>query len=42
MNVSHRITAFARRGLPTRLIALLPLVMLVLAACGPGRVGSGY
>lgn len=41
MHLTHGI-ASARRSLPARLIALLPLVLLVLAACGPGRPGSGY
>jgi hypothetical protein len=42
MNVSHRITAVARRALPARVLALLPLVLVVLAACGPGQAGPGY
>jgi hypothetical protein len=29
-----------RRPLPSRLVALLPLLLAILAACGPGRGGG--
>jgi hypothetical protein len=33
----------ARRWLPARLVLLLPLLLAILAACGPGSSGgSGY
>ena len=33
----------ARRPLPGRLVVLLPLVLAILAACGPGSgPGSAY
>jgi hypothetical protein len=42
----HTIRRLIRTGsrplLPGRLIALLPLLLAIVAACGPGSAGPGY
>jgi hypothetical protein len=43
MTVNSPTRSAARHWLPTRLILLLPLLLAVLAACGPGSGrGPGY
>lgn len=43
MTIIARTTFAARRLLPVRLVALLPLLLTILAACGPGSGrGSAY
>lgn len=43
MTVNRRTVSTARRPLPGRLVALLPLLLAILAACGPGSGrGPGY
>ncbi len=40
MMIVVRLTAAARRSLPARLVAVLPLVAAILAACSPGQGGG--
>jgi hypothetical protein len=41
--ITNRPTVSAARWLPARLILLLPLLLAILAACGPGSGGGpGY
>ena len=40
MSIIHSTPSAARRWLPARLIALLPLLLTLLAACGPGSGGG--
>ena len=43
MTAIRRSISTARRDVPSRLVILLPLVLAILAACGPGSGrGSAY